>query len=84
MRNKLIDLNDLLFAELERLNDDDIMGDKESAELEMARASAIGKMAQTIINNAQVMLNAATVSDKLGVGVFRQDTSKLLTGDRSE
>jgi hypothetical protein len=56
MQNKLIDLNNHLFAQLERLSDEDLTG----AELreETLRARAIGSMAQNIIMNAGLCLQA--------------------------
>lgn len=56
MKNKLIDLNDHLFETLERLNDENLKG--EALEAEMDRAKAIAGVAQTIINNGDLMLKA--------------------------
>lgn len=56
MKNKLINLNDHLFEQLERLNDEDLKG--EELEMEMSRAKAIAGVAQTIINNGDLMLKA--------------------------
>jgi len=56
MKNKLIDLNDHLFATLERLNDEDIAGDELKVEIERSRAiSDVGKQ---IISNARLVLDA--------------------------
>lgn len=56
MKNKLVDLNDHLFETIERLNDEDLKG--EELEIEMNRAKAIAGVAQTIINNGDLMLKA--------------------------
>ena len=56
MKNKLVDLNDHLFEQLERLNDEDLKG--EELEMEMSRAKAMASVAQTIINNGDLMLKA--------------------------
>ena len=56
MQNKLIDLNNHLFAQLERLNDEDLTGEKLYEETERARA--IGRVSQNIIANAHLCLQA--------------------------
>ena len=47
MKNSLQDLNNHLFAQLERLNDEDLDG--EALEKEIARSKAVGDMAGKII-----------------------------------
>ena len=54
MRNKLIDLNNHLFAQLERLGDEGLTSDEISDEVKRARA--ISGVAQNIIDNARVAL----------------------------
>lgn len=49
--NKLSDLNNHLFEELERLNDESLTGDKLQEERE--RAKSMANIAQTIINNGR-------------------------------
>jgi len=64
MKNKLTDLNDHLFAQLERLSDDDLKG--EELQTEIQRAQAITCVAKQIINNGQLVLHAhKAVSDGL-------------------
>lgn len=56
MKNKLVDLNNHLFAQLERLSDEDTNGDKLNEEIE--RAKAVTGTARTIIDNARLCLDA--------------------------
>lgn len=56
MRNTLGDLNNHLFAQLERLSDEDIKGDELKEEL--MRADAISSIAQQIISNGALALKA--------------------------
>ncbi len=65
MKNKLINLNDHLFEELERLNDEDLQG--EELEIEMNRAKAMVGVAQAIINNGDLMLKAQKQYNEYGI-----------------
>ena len=66
MKNNLQDLNNYLFEELERLNDDEQLMDEEKLDKEIKRSKAITNVAQTIINNANLVLNAKKHSDEFG------------------
>lgn len=59
MKNKLTDLNDALFAQLERLNDEDLTSEKLRGEID--RTKAITELAGTIIENATLQLEAYNV-----------------------
>lgn len=63
-KNKLSDLNNHLFEELERLNDDELKGDALQEERE--RAKAMANIAQTIINNGELALKAQKHFDEYG------------------
>ena len=52
MRNTLSDLNNHLFEQLERLNDDDL--DEETLDRELKRADGMTKVASQIIQNAEL------------------------------
>ncbi len=59
MKNKLTDLNDHLFAQLERLSDEDLSEDK--IEQECKRADAIVSVSDQILSGANTQLKAATL-----------------------
>lgn len=56
MNNRLIDLNNHLFAEMERLGEEDLKGDELIQEIERARA--ITGVASQIIANGNLVLKA--------------------------
>jgi hypothetical protein len=56
MQNKLIDLNNHLFAQIERLSDEDLKGD--ALREETGRAKSVSNIAAQIINNANLALKA--------------------------
>lgn len=64
MKNKLVDLNDHLFEELERLNDENLKG--EALQEERERAKSMASIAQTIINNGELALKAQKHFDEYG------------------
>lgn len=56
MKNTLSDLNNHLFAEMERLSDEDLKGEELDTEIE--RAKAVSGIAQQIIANGVLALKA--------------------------
>lgn len=56
MENKLTDLNNILFEQIERLNDDDLRGD--ALKQQIKRSRAIESVAGMIIANANTVLKA--------------------------
>lgn len=64
MKNKLVDLNNHLFAELERLGDEEITGDALSLEIERARA--ITSVASQVVANAALTLKAVELQYEMG------------------
>jgi hypothetical protein len=61
MKNTLGDLNNHLFAQLERLGDEDIKG--EQLQEEINRAKAINDVATRIISNGALVLQAKKMID---------------------
>lgn len=59
MKNKLTDLNNHLFAQLERLSEEDLT--PENIEQEVKRAAAIVDVAEQIARAADLQLKAATL-----------------------
>lgn len=57
MKNKLSDLNDILFAQLERLTDDELTPEQITQELQ--RTQAVVQVADRIVDTAQLQLDAA-------------------------
>ena len=66
MNNKLINLNNYLFEQLERLNDDDILDNDDNLKKELARTKAITTVSSNIINNAKLALDAKKYVDEYG------------------
>ncbi len=67
MKNKLTDLQNHLFAELERLGDEELEGDKLTTEIERAKAVAI--ISEQVIDNASLVLKTAEFLNEAGYGL---------------
>lgn len=66
MRNGLTDLNNHLFEQLERLNDDELKG--EALKEEITRSKSIEDVAKQIINNGRLVLDSQKfIDDRLNV-----------------
>jgi len=59
MKNKLSDLNNHLFAQLERLSEEDLTADQ--IEQEVKRTEAVVAVAEQIVRNADLQLKAVTL-----------------------
>lgn len=64
MKNKLSDLNNHLFAQLERLSDEDMTAEQIDAEAK--RGEAIVAVADQIIRNASLQIQAAKLVSDYG------------------
>lgn len=68
-RNKLVDLNNHLFEQLERLNDEGLKGEK--LNIEIKRAKAMNSVAKNIVDNARITLEAAKHAyNSIGGGIM--------------
>jgi hypothetical protein len=63
MKNKLTDLNDHLFAEIERLADEKLNGDDLAQEI--GRSKAICDVAMQVIAGGRLGLDAARAADQV-------------------
>lgn len=74
MKNRITDLNDHLFAQLERLSEEGLQGEKLEAEVQ--RTEALVKIADKIVDNARLGIQAATLVANHG-DRFRKDLPML-------
>lgn len=77
MKNTLGDLNNHLFMQLERLNDEDIKG--EELQEEINRAKAVTSIASQIISNANIVLQAKKIEAET-LGRDNTEIPKMLEG----
>ena len=75
MKNTLTDLNNHLFACIERLNDENLTD--EELEKETKRCESISKIASTIVANANVQLQAYKNANEYG-NSFAEVPSNIL------
>ena len=73
MKNTLGDLNNHLFMQLERLNDEDLKGDKLTEEIE--RSKAVTNVAKEIMANANIVLQAKKYTTE-----YLSEVPKMLEG----
>ena len=64
MKNSLSDLNNHLFAALERLNEEDLKGDDLTAEI--SRSQAVTGVAEAILHNADTQIRALKLLNESG------------------
>ena len=75
-RNTLGDLNNHLFAQLERLSDEDLKG--EELKQEIVRAKAVASIAKEIVETGRLVLDAKKFEDnKMDLDM---ETPKMLEG----
>lgn len=62
MKNTLMDLNNILFEQLERLNDDSLVDDE--LEIQLKKTDQIVKVSEKIISNGELAFKAIQHKDK--------------------
>ena len=80
MKNKLTDLNNYLFEQIEILNDDELSD--EQIDQAIKKAEAITEISKTIIQNSALQLKAVQVAAEYGV-IKSDDVRPLLAGGKS-
>lgn len=82
MKNKIIDLNNHLFAQLERLSAEDL--DQEQLRTEIERAKAISDISKNIIESQKVTLAVIKLAEQQGISMNEIETASLfLSADTS-
>jgi hypothetical protein len=77
MKNGLADLNDYLFMQIERLDDENLTGDE--LKLELERVDKIVSVANAVISNGQLILKACSAAENMTN--YDSKSMKLLTGE---
>lgn len=77
MKNSLADLNNHLFAQMERLSDESLKGEK--LQEEISRAKAVTGISTQIISNARLVLDA----EEYRHGLKPEDTPEVLRVGKS-
>ena len=76
MKNKLSDLNNHLFMQLERLNNEELT--LEQLELEISRSKAVADVASQVVESARVSVDAMKIFEKAGVDISPSNKVLLL------
>ena len=75
MKNKIEDLRNHLFAQLERLNDEESMKNPLKLEKELQKAKAISEIGQVIVNSAKVEADfLKSIDSSKGTGFLPEQT----------
>lgn len=77
MKNKLADLNDILFAQLERLTNEDLSA--EQIDQEVSRTQSVVQIADRIVGTARLQLDGAKFVADNGGGPKRLPASLAIT-----
>lgn len=76
MKNKLSDLNNHLFAQLERLGDEDLEGEALAAEID--RGKSIASVAKAVVENAKLAFDVAVKYDEVSQNAKRHLDALLI------
>jgi hypothetical protein len=81
VKNRISDLDNYLFAQLERLDDETIVGDELNSVIE--RGEAIVKVASQIIASGNLQLKAIETAHEMGIPVSTPALLHLTNGDKA-
>ena len=76
MKNTLTDLNNYLFEQIERLNDDELSG--EALENEIRKTESISNLADKIIRNGELAFKTMKHMDEYGYNQKRHSVPGML------
>lgn len=76
MQNNLTALNNYLFEQIERINDDSLSG--EELDKEIKRSAAVTNIAKTIIDNGELALKVMKHADEYGYGLEKGKTVPVM------
>lgn len=79
MKNTLTDLNNYLFEQLERLNDDDLT--EEQLERELKKTDSIVKVSDKIIQNGELAFRTMKHMDEYGYQTEKHSVPPMLTAN---
>ena len=71
MNNTLSDLNNYLFEQIERINDDELS--EEELQKEILRSQAVTKVAEVIVRNGELALKTMEHLNEYGYGLDKRD-----------
>lgn len=80
MKNTLMDLNNYLFEQIERLNDDDLT--EEELEKELKKTDAVVKLSEKIIENGELAFKTMRHMDEYGYGMEHNLPKMLAMEDK--
>ena len=81
MKNTLMDLNNYLFEQIERLNDDYLSDDE--LERELKKTDSIVKVSEKIIQNGELAFKTMRHMDEYGYGAQRA-VPKMLSSEEGD
>lgn len=76
MKNKMIDLNNILFEQLERLNDEELKGEELTQEI--SRAKSMAEVASQVVNNYRLQLDSVKLL--MGNGYLEPEYAQEIMG----
>ena len=82
MKQSLASLNDYLFAQLERVTNDDLTG--EALNTEIQRSQAVTGLASQIVKSAGIQLNAIKHADEMGYNAVAEKATTAMLVDFEE